>query len=146
MADSVLSVTMLGMDKLKKALAESSKFANDEMAKALNKAANEARQEAVKNAPHKTGRLWGSVHTEYASANNLVAKVGTKLEYARAQEYGTQGMQINSHSRKGKAFSYIGNITPKFYMRTAKQTVKPKLSNYLQEASRRIVNRIASGN
>lgn len=140
MADSLLSVTLIGADKLKKAFAENNAFAANELAKALNKAANDARQEAVKNAPHQTGRLWGSIHVENATPNNQVAKVGTKLSYARAQEYGTQGLVIRSHSSTGKPFTYIGNIPANFYMRDAKATVRPKLTAYLQEASRRIIS------
>src|SRR5437660_1645858 len=134
-----LSVSFIGAEELKRALDRGSQVAKEELAKALNKAANDAHQDAVSKAPHKTGRLWGSIHTENANASNLIAKVGTNVVYARAQEYGTQGMTIHSHSRTGKQFTYIGNIKPKFYMKQALENVKPKLTNYLQEAARRIV-------
>jgi HK97 gp10 family phage protein len=143
MAGYNLSINMLGVEELKKALENTSVVARQELANALNKAANDAHQDAVSKAPHKSGRLWGSIHSENASPNNLVAKVGTKLEYARAQEFGTVGMTIHSHSRTGKAFTYIGNIKPKFYMKQAFENVKPKLTNYLEEAARRIVEQMA---
>jgi phage gpG-like protein len=100
-------------------------------------------KKSTPNQLHKTGALWGSLDAEYATPNNQVAKVGTKLSYARAQEYGTQGMVIHSHSKAGKPFTYIGNIKPKFYMRDAKAAVRPKLTEYLREASRRIISHFA---
>jgi hypothetical protein len=48
MADSVLSITLIGAERLKKAFSEQNAFAANELAKALNKAANDARQEALK--------------------------------------------------------------------------------------------------
>jgi len=146
MADNnILSVTLIGAEKLAKSIQSTSEFAKNELAKAINKAAVEADKQAVTGAPHLHGGLRSSIHVEKATPNNLVAKVGTNLVYARAQEYGTQGMTIHSHSKLGKAFTYIGNIKPKYYMRNAREYIRPKLHTYLQEASRRIVSHIATG-
>ena len=152
MADSTTTITLVGDQKLLKGLQTGGAFAKNELAKALNKAANDVIQAAVEKAPHKNGRLWGAIHGENADSvnasatpQNLTAVVGTKLKYARAQEYGTVGMVIHSHSKSGKAFTYKGNIKPKLYMTQARNLTKPKLTNYLQLAASRIIQNIVSG-
>src|SRR2546421_12317608 len=151
-----LSVSFIGAEELKKALDRGSQVAKEELAKALNKAANDAHQEAVNKAPHQSGRLWGSIHTQDASPDNLVAKVGTKLDYALYQERGT-GLygpyQTLITPKNAKAMMMVGSAgssygrgnvyawfksskgtKPKWYMKQALEAVKPKLTNYLQEA------------
>lgn len=152
MAESILSISLTGDQNILKGLKTGSAFASQEVAKALNKAANDVLQDAVSKAPHKSGRLWGSLHTgnpdsatSSATAMNMKAVVGTKLAYARAQEFGTQGMVIHSHSKSGKQFSYVGNIKPKHFLTQAKSDVKPKLTQYLQLAAQRIVSYMANG-
>ncbi len=143
MSDYTLSAQLLGAEKLLNNLSKSADYAKQELAKALNKAANDLQNKAVANAPKQTGRLKSSIHTQEAIPENLKAIVGTKLVYARAQEYGTQGMTIHSHSKLGKQFTYIGNIRPKMYLHNAYDDIRPKLSGYLQEASRRIIEHLS---
>lgn len=145
MADYVISMDMLGSKELKAALDNSSRVAKKAMADALNKAALElAAHLAELPTPHKTGDLQGSFsHPTLATSVNLAATVGTNKEYARAQEYGTIGMTIHSRSRLGKAFTYIGTIKPKFYMKQGMDWIKPKLSDHLEFAAKKIVSYLA---
>lgn len=145
MAESVINITLVGDQKLLKGLDTASDFAKQELAKALNKAAVDISNNAKENAPHKTGRLAASINITYATPENLEAKIGPSKDvpYALAQEFGTVGMVIHSHSKNGNQFTYIGNIPAKHYMTNAKDAVKPKLSTYLQEAAKRIVDHMA---
>lgn len=142
-----LTTQVIGAEELRKALSNTWSVAKEEVAKALNKAANDVQNEAVNLAPKDTGKLKSSIHTEYATPATLTAKVGTKLVYARAQEYGTVGMEIYVSGRrikKGyqgitKPYTFTGNIKPKFYMKQAMENIRPKFSSYLEEAARRII-------
>lgn len=149
----VLSADVIGGKELEKALKEAGDAATKELAGALNKTAANlvTRLGDPTLTPHKSGRLAGSfpANTHYAQANNLVAKVGTNVEYARAQEFGTVGMTINvrngRRTRGGgrtRPYSYIGNIKPKKYMEKAKDWVKPKMTDYLQQAAGKIISMI----
>ena len=151
MSDYVLSVDLVGGEKLAKALSNSSEFAKKALADALNKTAVELTNDAMSKAPHKSGRLRSSIpaNTHYANPGNLVARVGTNVEYARAQEAGTVGMVIsvkNGRRTRGggrtRPYTYIGNIKPKWYLKNAKEAIKPKMTNYLQEAAQKIINHI----
>lgn len=145
MADYNLSVKVIGAKELKDALTNIDGFAKEQIRLAINKTAIDLEQKARNEAPHLHGILMNSIHTEPAvvTQNNIEAKVGTNIVYARAQEYGTQGMIIHSHSKTGKQFTYIGNIKPHHYMNDAKNETKPELTNNLQEALRKIVSHCA---
>jgi HK97 gp10 family phage protein len=156
MAGYTLSADVIGGEELAKALNHASDMAKKELADALNKTAVDLVSDLAdpNKTPHKSGRLAGSFpgNTSYASPGNLAAIVGTNVEYARAQEYGTVGQTINvkngRRTRTGgrtRPYTYIGNIKPKFYMKKAMETIKPKMTNYLQDAGRRIVAFIARG-
>jgi hypothetical protein len=146
MADYNLSVQVIGAKELKDALASVDGFAREQIRLAINKTAIDLERKARDKAPHLHGGLYNSIHTQPAvvTQNNIEAKVGTNLVYARAQEYGTQGMTIHSHSKTGKQFTYIGNIKPHYYMRDAKNETKPELTDNLQEALRKIVSHLAT--
>ena len=143
-----MSITVIGADEIRKAIANVNGIAKKAIGDALNKTAYMAQAKAVSHAPHKTGTLWNSIHVDsppgnlaQAEGNMMVARVGTNLVYARAQEYGTVGMTINSH-RGNKAFTYIGNIKPKFYMKQAMDDIKTNMSDFMSEAVRVIVSQI----
>lgn len=142
MPDYQLSVQILGANELAAALKSPNSIIVSELKKALDKTAMQLEKYARPKAPHKTGTLQRSIHREPAglTANNVEAKVGTKLDYARAQEYGTVGMTIHSHSRTGTPFTYIGNIQPKFYMRDARSDVRPDMTKYMTEAVKNIID------
>lgn len=147
----VLSADVIGGKELAKALQQSSEVAKKALADALNKTAVDvsSRLGDPQKTPHKSGRLASSfpANTHYAQPGNLVAKVGTNVEYAAAQEFGTVGMTINvSNGRRTRSggrtrpYTYIGNIKPKFYMKKAKEWVKPKMTEYLRAAARTIIS------
>lgn len=148
MADFTLSAEIVGADKIKNAFDQFPAIAAKAIANALNQTANDIKEDAKKFAPHKTGALEDSIHVQEAQATagiDMEAKVGTTKEipYARAQEYGTVGMTINSHSKLGKAFSYIGNIPAKHYMKKSRDNAKPKLTQHLETALKIITRTMA---
>lgn len=145
-----LTTQLVGAKELQAALSQTSTFAKEELTKALNKAANDVQNKAVELAPKQTGALKSSIHTEYATPVTLTAKVGTNLVYARAQEYGTVGMNINvpngrrtKNGGRTRPYSFIGNIKPKYYMKQAMENVRANFTNYLQIAASRIVAQMA---
>lgn len=149
----VLSADVIGGKQLAKALEQAGEQGKRALADALNKTAVELVSNLADptKTPHKSGRLAGSfgANPHYATPNNLAAIVGTNVEYARAQEYGTVGMTINvkngRRTRSGgrtRPYTYIGNIKPKHYVRNAKEWVKPKMTEHLREAGRKIINSI----
>src|SRR5689334_19461481 len=101
MADGgyVLSADVIGGKELAKALEQAGENGKQALADALNKTAVDLVSNLADptKTPHKSGRLASSfaANPHYASPNNLAAIVGTNVEYARAQEYGTVGMTIN---------------------------------------------------
>ena len=143
--DYNLSVTVVGAKELQNALTNIDTFAKQAFMDAINKTAIDLERKARAQAPHRKGGLWNSIHTEPAVAthDNIEAKVGTNLKYARAQEAGTRGMVIHSHNKRtGKQFTYIGNIPPTWYMKRARDEVKPELTNNLSDAMQRIIRHV----
>lgn len=122
MADYALTATLVGGTKLKQALASGGQFAREQLAIALNSAAQDVQNKAVELAPHKSGRLWGSLHVggagnigRNATPENLTAMVGTNLSYARYQEegtglYGPKKQLIYPRNGKVMAFVPYGNV------------------------------------
>ncbi len=145
-SDYQLSVNIIGAKELKDAISTVNSVARDALLFALNKTAIDLEASARSKAPHRKGGLWNSIHAQPAKVTqtNIEAHVGTNLKYARAQEAGTQGMTIHSHSRQGKQFTYIGNIPPKWYMRDARNEIKPELTNNLEAAVKKIINHLAT--
>lgn len=150
MADGnlTLSAEIVGADKIKTAFSQFPNVAARAIANALNQTANDIKEDAKNLAPHLHGYLMDSIHTEEAQATagiEMEARVGTtkNIPYAKAQEYGTVGMEIHSHSRLGKVFTYIGNIKGKHYMKQARDNAKVKLTQHLQVALQRITKAMA---
>jgi len=151
-----LSVNVIGAKELEKALAEVGDYAKKVISQAINKTAYDLEKTARAKAPHKKGGLWNSIHTDQdpghlarVTGNNVEARIGTNLEYALAQEKGTKGMTINVVNGRStkygrtKPYTYIGNIEAKYYMRDAKNAMKPQLTSNLQEALRLIVSMLS---
>jgi len=141
---SDFSFEIAGLNELMSRLAQAPVIIEQEMKKAIDATAIFAERSARALAPHQTGTLQRSIHASPAvvTSNNVTAKVGTNIKYARAQEYGTVGMTINSHSRNGTAFSYRGNIKPKFYMKQGKEQAMPMRDINLKTAGYNIVKRL----
>lgn len=146
MSDYTLSADIIGAKELENAIKDIGSVTQRAIIDALNKTAYQLQARAVENAPHKTGALRNSLHTEPAqvTGDNIEAKIGTDLEYARAQEHGTVGMTIQSRNRTGKPFSYIGNIKPKKYMKRAKDETGTDYMNNMRDALAIITHYLAN--
>lgn len=157
MADYTLSGDIIGAKELTDAIKGVSEVAQKAIKDAVNKTAIQIEVKARDKAPHKTGALWGSIHTAQEPGNmarvegdNIVARVGTNLEYARAQEKGTVGMVIKvpngRRTRNGgmtRPYTFRGNIKPKYYMKQAKEEVAPDYVENMKEAMTIIVTHLA---
>jgi phage gpG-like protein len=148
----LLEVTIVGAARLGDAMKKIKDTTEKELLKALNKTAIQTERLARGKAPHDKGGLWNSIHAEPArvTANNVEARVGTNLEYARAQEYGTVGMIINvpngrrtSTGGRTRPYTFKGNIKPHNFFKDAKQEIRPVLTENLQQASKNIISAIA---
>lgn len=108
-----------------------------EVTKAVNDAAIAIRNKARSYAPHQHGTLQNSIHATPATvmANNVKATVGTNLDYAPYQEYGTGIYGPNPHMieilpTNKKALYWPGAAHP--VRRVLNPGVKPKA--YMQKA------------
>lgn len=146
MPDYQLSVDIIGAKELSAALHSSNPVIIKALTDAVNKTAITLRKKAADNAPHLHGQLRDSIHVEpaIATSTNVTAKVGTNIAYGRAQEYGTKTIMIHGRSKLGKRFDYQGNIPPKYYMRDAREAIKPIMTNNMQEALKKIVDYFVS--
>lgn len=149
-ADYTLSVDVIGAAKIKAVFDRADKICVNALKDALNITAYKLEYKARPLAPHDTGTLRSSIHADQdpghlavQTLNNVEAAVGTKVKYARAQEYGTVGMTIHSHSKLGTQFNYIGNIRPKFYMKQAKESMRPEMTLAMQGALRVIIRELS---
>lgn len=157
MVDYKITADIIGEKELTDAINGVNEVAQRAITDALNKTAYQVESRARSKAPHKTGALWGSLHTNQEPGNmarvegdNIVARVGTNLEYARAQEYGTKGMIISvpngRRTRNGgmtRPYTFKGNIKPKFYMKQAKEDVAPDFAENMRAALAIIVTHLA---
>ena len=96
-------VTIEGLDKLEDALAKLSDVArSDTLVLALEVGAMPLVNEAKENAPVLSGTLQRSIHAEVQPTgnNSAQARVGTNVEYALAQEFGTARMEGKAYLRR----------------------------------------------
>ena len=123
---------------------------NDDMQKAVNKAMYEVgtiiKSSAIQNAPQDMGQLRNSIRfrmTGKGDATNVT--IGSTLEYAVYQEFGTGEFAENGAGRKGgwvytdgagKTRFTLGNKPTKFMrksFRENKQRVQAKITDVLKE-------------
>lgn len=159
-----MSATVIGADDLKKVFDNASDICINAIKDAINKTAYEVEAEAKQNAPHDHGQLRASIHTNEAhvTSNNVQAEVGTNLNYAIYQEYGTGiysefpgASRQPIRAKAGKVLAWTGSdgqkhfahtvsgVKPKFYMRDAKKQAQPKLTTYMEAALRIITSELA---
>jgi len=86
-----------GMNELRRNISNFSRELNEVLPTALKAGALIIQNEAKKKAPYKTGTLRRSIHTEMIS--NTQARVGTDVEYAIHQEFGTSKMKAHPYLR-----------------------------------------------
>lgn len=121
-----MSITIIGMDKVKKALDQAAAQVRKESAVEINATARAVRDLARQMAPVLTGALRKSVQVKKrAHARRLGATVGSDMPYMRAVEFGT-------HTRgKAQPFLYPAAeaLVPEFrkrMMEAAKRGLRPK--------------------
>lgn len=95
------SVTVDGVDELVRKLQGLARKATPAQARAaLTAGALAIQTSAAQKAPVDTGTLRRSIHTETAETRDgAVARVGTNVEYAPAQEFGTSRMRAQPYLR-----------------------------------------------
>lgn len=91
MSDYDLSLNTDDLQRFQNVLAQAPAKTIELVKNAVYASANSIRTDAKSLAPHKTGALQDSIHVEgpTATPGNISASVGTDLEYASYQEYGT---------------------------------------------------------
>ncbi len=156
MADYQLSVDIIGAKELKDAITSTSKIAINALLFAINKTAIDLERKAREKAPHRHGGLWNSIHAQSAkvTAANIEAHVGTNLKYAVYQEKGTRPHIVQIRNKKvlysketGKFYGIRVNIPAmagKFYMKKAKDEIRPEMTNNMANAMQKIVSHLAT--
>lgn len=156
MTDLNMSVTVIGADTLAKAFADASGICQGALTDAVNKTALDVEKIAKELAPHDTGNLRDSIHTNHAHPGdgNIKAEVGTNVQYAIDQEYGTgiyseypNAPKTVIKPKNAKAmimtdssgnvigwFKSSKGVRPKFYMKQAKEKGMSILTNHMQAA------------
>lgn len=166
-----LSVKVIGAKELEQALASVDEFAKNAIMVAIDKTAVEVERRARLNAPHDKGALWGSLHiggkgntsvAAHVTGNNIEAKVGTNLNYAKYQELGTGLYGPNKTLIKPKNAKAMimtdrsGNVTgwfksskgvhPKYFFKKAVASIKSDgvMTKNMQEALKKIVDHLST--
>ncbi len=151
-----MSAVIIGSKELKEAFDKSREVVNRELGKAVLKAAHQAESKAKEYAPIQYGFLRGSIYSEgpFTSVDNIYAKVGTNIEYAKWQEEGTgvyagRGMITPKRARilawKDRGGQWhvaraVRGVKGKFFFKRAKEETLPKLTEYLREALTNIIS------
>ena len=123
-----LNVTITGADELRKTFSKSPNIISDTMEDALDKVGVLIQGKGKTYAPVKTGVLRASIHKEgpMKSGKNVKVEIGTNVEYAPYQEFGT--------SRGVKA---------KLYMTRATEDAKNQMPSIMKNAGVTIVAGLA---
>jgi HK97 gp10 family phage protein len=154
-----LNVQVIGSQELADLFKKAPKIVVSNFKLAVTKAAFEIESEAKKNAPIDKSPLRASINTKIeTSADDVTGTVGTNIAYAKAQEegtgiYGESRLPIRPKRKpflvwKGKDGKLrfareVKGVKGKFYFRNAIDTVRPKYTDYMQQALRRIINKLA---
>ncbi len=128
-----LGIQIEGIDTASKRLRSIPVKGLTQIANGVNKAAAVVEAEAKRNCPVDTGNLRSSIHTDKAKVEgqNVVATVGTSVEYAPYVEFGT--------GRRG-GYPYKTDI-PLSYGNKPGQAAQPFLGKSLHE-NKRLVRQI----
>jgi phage gpG-like protein len=154
-----MSVDVIGAEQLEQAFRESSQLTIRELSRAIGSTAYRVEGVAKAKAPIEYGTLRGSITTQGpdVKGHDVQAIVGTNVEYARYQEYGTgihgprkqpirpvRG-KLLAWKRGGSWFfaREVQGVRPKRYFRTAKEENRPVFVEHMREALTRIVGALA---
>jgi len=152
MSDYQMSAEIIGAKELKEAFKKAPEVTARELKNAVGDAMNDLRNIASNSAPHRTGALQGSIHSQgpFATSNNVHATVGSNLKYAPYQEYGTQPHIILAKNKKALANTQTGQFfgrrvfhpgfPGRFYFKKAIESVRPKFTEYISRAVGRIID------
>jgi len=154
-----LSVEVIGGKELEDLFERSPEIVIGNLKDALNKTAFTVEGKAKSYAPVQYTVLRGSITTQRAEAqgNNVIAKVGTNIEYAPYQEYGTG---IYGKSRRmirpirAKVLAWKKNgqwifaravrgVKGKLFFKRARDESQPIMVNFMKEALGNIVSILA---
>lgn len=114
-------MSVRGFDELKRNVERFNKELNDILPTALKAGALIIQNSAKFKAPYRTGTLRRSIHTEMRS--NTQAVVGTDVEYAVYQEFGTSKMKAHPYLRpaldenRGKVLDKINEVIKGLFKR-----------------------------
>lgn len=150
-----LRIEVIGAKELSDAFRKAPQQVTSILKNAVGKTADLVERKAKNYAPIHYGPLRGSIHTEgpTVSTTNIVATVGTNLEYAPYQEYGTgiygpKKAPIKPVNKKVLAWKKNGQWiiarsvkgTPgKFYMKRAREDGKAYIESVLKDVSSKIM-------
>ncbi len=153
-----MDAAIIGAKELKEKFNQSREITARAFQKAVRTAAITLKNKAQELVPIDTGRLRGSIHYQgpFVTYDNVYATVGTNVEYAPYQEYGTgvfagRGMITPKRARilawKGKDKKWhvahaVRGIRGKFYFKQAHEYTKPILSDLLREATGEIISEL----
>ena len=152
-----IAVDVIGAKEMADAFTKAPKEVGGILKGALGKTAALVERKAKNYAPINYGALRGSIHTEgpYVTNLNVEAKVGTNLEYAQYQEYGT-GVFGPNHApirpKRARVLAWgkgsggkplyfarrVQGVKPKYYMKKSREEAIPLLDIALKDASNQI--------
>lgn len=156
----VLSIEIIGGDAFRKVLNEAPQIVRPALSRAINESAFFLEGEAKGNAPVNEGRLRGSIQTRPARPEeNMRAVVGTNVNYAVFQEFGTgvfaggspirpKNAKVLRFKTKGGAIVYARQVRgtrATHFMGKAKNATVPILNQNLGKALDIIVKELATG-
>lgn len=157
---SLMTVEVIGDKELKAAFKKSPQVVASAFVDGIKKAAFTVEARAKGHAPVQYGSLRGSIHTDgpFVTHDNVFAKVGTDLNYARHQEegtgiYGPRKQEIKPKRGKFLVFKKGGKlifakavrgVQGAGYFRKAKEESIPKMVDFMQEALQKIVTVLAT--
>lgn len=157
-----MSVSVLGTQELKKAFDSAPEVTARELSMAVRKAAIRTHSIAVELAPIQFGPLRGSIHWSEPEVfnKNVISVVGTNMEYAAHQEFGTgiygpKGAPITPKAKPYLAFKTksgqwirvksVKGTKGKFYFKRAYEKGSQILSDLLRTAMNDILHYLATG-
>jgi hypothetical protein len=154
----VMTATIVGADRLAEAFAKSPEIVGENMRDALNRSAFKAESIAKQEAPVQYAHLRGSIHTQGATSTLLEARVGTNLDYAIHQEFGTgiyagKGPIVPKRAKvlawqSGGQWHFaksVKGVQGKFFFKKAKEQSQPDMDRYIEDALNSIVTSLAQG-
>lgn len=153
-----LTVDVIGDKELERAFRNAPSVTRKELSNAIMRTAYRVEARAKAEAPIDKGILRGSITAQgpIHSRNNVEAKVGTNVNYAPYQEFGTgiyagKGM-ITPKRAKVLAWKKNGQwifaravkgVKGRFYFKKAKEGSKDDMVSFMQEALGNIVSYLA---